>query len=141
MIKKILLVVFLLIIVGGVLYFAIDGSAKKENDYKTVPVERGGIVDKALAVGRIEPKKEISIKSKISGIVKKAYVEIGDEVERFALVLQVDELLDRSIVIAEVKPTGRLDARENSHEGAHPIAPGGCRQYPEASGGGLYLRG
>ncbi len=81
MVKKVLLVVFLLIIVGGVLFFAIDGAAKKENSYKTVPVEKGEIVDKALAVGRIEPKREISIKSKISGIVKKAYVEIGDKVK------------------------------------------------------------
>jgi HlyD family secretion protein len=81
MVKKVLLIAFLLIIVGGVLFFAIDGAAKKENGYKTVPVERGEIVDKALAVGRIEPKREISVKSKISGIVKKAYVEIGDKVK------------------------------------------------------------
>ncbi len=80
MLKKIILIVFLLILVGGVLFFAIDGAAEKEGDYKTVPVERGSIIDKALAVGRIEPKKEISVKSKISGIVKQAYVDIGDAV-------------------------------------------------------------
>ncbi len=78
MIKRIVLIAFLVVIVGGVLFFAIDGAAKKEEGYKTVPVERGSIVDKALAVGRIEPKKEISVKSKISGIVKKVHVEIGD---------------------------------------------------------------
>ena len=81
MVKKIFLILFIVVIVAGVLFFAIDGAAKKENGYKTVPVERGEIVDKALAVGRIEPKREISIKSKISGIVKKAYVEIGDKVK------------------------------------------------------------
>ena len=80
MVKKVFLVIFIVVLIGGVLFFAIDGAAKKENGYKTVPVERGGIVDKALAVGRIEPKKEISVKSKISGIVKKAYVDIGDMV-------------------------------------------------------------
>ena len=80
MLKKVILIVFLLILVGGVLFFAIDGAAKKDEEYKTVPVERGSIIDKALAVGRIEPKKEISVKSKISGIVKQAYVDIGDAV-------------------------------------------------------------
>jgi HlyD family secretion protein len=80
MLKKVILIVFLLILVGGVLFFAIDGAAKKDEGYKTVPVERGSIIDKALAVGRIEPKKEISVKSKISGIVKKVYVDIGDPV-------------------------------------------------------------
>ncbi|HWR83351.1 MAG TPA: efflux RND transporter periplasmic adaptor subunit [Candidatus Deferrimicrobium sp.] len=80
MLKKIFLIVFSLALVGGVLFFAIDGAAKKENGFKTVPVERGTIIDKALAVGRIDPKREISVKSKISGIVRKVYVEVGDVV-------------------------------------------------------------
>ena len=81
MIKRIILIAFIVVIIGGVLFFAIDGAAKKENGIKTVPVERGSIVDKALAVGRIEPQKEISVKSKISGIVKKTYADIGDKVK------------------------------------------------------------
>ncbi len=80
MLKKALIAVFVIIVVGSVLFFAIDGSAKKDEANQTFPVEIGSIIDKALAVGRIEPKKEISIKSKISGIVKKKYVEIGDKV-------------------------------------------------------------
>jgi len=80
MFKKIFLIVFILIIIGGVLFFAIDGSAKKDDGYKTVKVEKGSIIDKALAVGRIEPKLEVSVKSKIPGIVKKIYAEIGDKV-------------------------------------------------------------
>jgi HlyD family secretion protein len=81
MLKKVFLVLFLLLLIGGVLFFAIDGSAKKEEGYKTIPVTRGSIIDKALAVGRIVPRKEISVKSKISGIVKKIYVDIGDVVK------------------------------------------------------------
>jgi len=81
MIKKIMLLLSVVVIVGLVLFFAIDGSAKKDGDFKTVKVEKGSIIDKALAVGRIEPKNEIAIKSKISGIVKKIYVEIGQEVK------------------------------------------------------------
>lgn len=81
MFKKIIIWSAAVIVVGAVLFFAIDGSAKKESDYKTVAVERGSIIDKALAVGRIDPRKEVAVKSKISGIVKKTYVEIGDKVE------------------------------------------------------------
>ncbi len=81
MIKKIILAVSVVVVVGLVLFFAIDGSAKKQDVLGTVAVERGSIVDKALAVGRIEPKKEISIKSKIGGIVRKIYVDIGDPVK------------------------------------------------------------
>ncbi|MFQ5454356.1 MAG: efflux RND transporter periplasmic adaptor subunit [Candidatus Zixiibacteriota bacterium] len=81
MIKKIFIAVFVIAIIGGVLFFAIDGAAKKDNDFKTFPVTKGSIIDKALAVGRIDPRLEISVKSKIPGIVKKTYVDIGDKVK------------------------------------------------------------
>ena len=80
MFKKVFLITIAVALVGAVLFFAIDGSAKKDNDLKTVAAEKGSIVDKALAVGRIDPKMEISVKSKIGGIVKRAYVEIGQHV-------------------------------------------------------------
>lgn len=80
MLKKILLAATVITIIGLVLFFAIDGSAKKQDVLKTVAVERGSIVDKALAVGQIEPKKENTIKSKIPGIVGKLFVDIGDHV-------------------------------------------------------------
>ena len=66
----------ILIVIGVVV---IAGSKKKEqNGPKTVKVERKTIVDKALAVGAIEPMNEIAVKSKISGVVRKLYVEVGD---------------------------------------------------------------
>ncbi len=80
MFKKVFIIGLVVIVIGAVLFFAIDGSAKKDEEYKTVEVTRGDIIDKALAVGKIEPKLEISVKSKIPGIVKKIYVEIGDRV-------------------------------------------------------------
>lgn len=81
MFKKIAIIGTIVIIVGAVLFFAIDGSAKKEEAYKTVEVTKGSIIDKALAVGKIEPKLEVSVKSKIPGIVRKIYVEVGDRVK------------------------------------------------------------
>lgn len=81
MVKKISLIILFLAVCSAVLYFAIDGSAKENKEFKTFPVEKGAIIDKALAVGKIDPRKEISVKSKISGIVKKNYVDIGDLVK------------------------------------------------------------
>lgn len=81
MFKKVLLIASAVIILGAVLFFALSGSAKKDDGFKMVKVERGSIVDKALAVGKIEPVKEIAVKSKISGIVKKIYVDIGNQVK------------------------------------------------------------
>jgi len=81
MFKKIILTTIVIIIVGAVLFFALAGNAKKENGLTTIEAKRGQIIDKALAVGVIEPKQEISVKSKIPGIVRKIYVDIGDQVK------------------------------------------------------------
>jgi HlyD family secretion protein len=80
--KKIIVIALILVVAVGVVYvIAKSGSStKKEDVLKTVAVKKGSIIDKALAVGKIEPKREISVKSKISGIIKKIYVEIGDPV-------------------------------------------------------------
>jgi HlyD family secretion protein len=50
----------------------------KDEAFKTVEVARGPVVEKALAVGAIRPKREIAVKSKISGIVKRSFREVGD---------------------------------------------------------------
>jgi HlyD family secretion protein len=55
--------------------------ADKDKGFKTVAVVRGGVVEKALAVGAIRPKREVAVKSKISGIVKRSYREVGDRVK------------------------------------------------------------
>src|SRR5262245_21463202 len=56
-------------------------NSQKEKPWKTVPVTRGPVVEKALAIGSIRPRREISVKSKISGIVKRSYREVGDRVQ------------------------------------------------------------
>jgi len=81
MFKKILLAVFVAVIIAAVLFFVLSGSGSKNGGLKTHKVEKGSIIDKALAVGRIEPRQEISVKSKISGTVRKIHVDIGDRVK------------------------------------------------------------
>ena len=76
------------LIAGGVLVLAGGVSAalysksnsQKDKGFKTVPVSRGAVVEKALAVGAIRPKREIAVKSKISGIVKTSFRQVGDVV-------------------------------------------------------------
>jgi HlyD family secretion protein len=79
--RKGLIAAGVLVVVGGVaavLYSKANSS--NANGFKTVPVARGSVVEKALAIGAIKPKREIAVKSKISGIVKTSFREIGDEV-------------------------------------------------------------
>jgi len=80
MFKKIGLGITGVVVIAGLIFIIMNRSGRSDASFKLVKVERGTIIDKALAIGRIEPDNEIAIKSKISGLVKKLYVEIGDSV-------------------------------------------------------------
>jgi HlyD family secretion protein len=74
-------IVISVLLIGGLGAVGYSRSAKSaEPAFKTVAVARGEVVEKALAVGAIKPDQEISVKSKISGIVRKTYHEVGDYV-------------------------------------------------------------
>ena len=82
MFKKILIVVIILAVISVAVFIAAKTkNNNEENGIRLINVERGDIVEKALAIGRIEPEKEIAVKSKISGIVKNVFVEVGDLVK------------------------------------------------------------
>ncbi len=55
-----------------------SNSTENKNGRSTVKVTRENIVDKALAVGSIEPVTEIDVKSKVSGVVGKLFADVGD---------------------------------------------------------------
>jgi HlyD family secretion protein len=76
------------LVVGGILIF---GGSKSSNEdaLPKVKVQKGNIVDKALAVGTIEPENEISVKSKVSGVVKKIYADAGTYVKAGQPLLEV----------------------------------------------------
>jgi HlyD family secretion protein len=74
-------VVSVLVIAGGAAALLYSRSlSQQEAPFKTVKVDRGAVTEKALAVGAIRPEREIAVKSKISGIVKRSFREVGDRV-------------------------------------------------------------
>ena len=82
----------LAVVLGGVGVMRSKASGSADGSTKTVTVTRGPIVEQALAVGQIEPRVEISVKSQVSGVVGRLYADEG------AFVHAGDPLL-------EVKPT------------------------------------
>lgn len=81
MFKKIFIPLLIIVIIAAVIFLKAKNSSNgKDNGIKMIKVQRGDIVENALAIGRIEPKKEIAVKSKMSGIVKTVFVEVGDKV-------------------------------------------------------------
>ncbi len=68
------------VLAGGGFAVKSARGGNKDDGPKAVTVTRGSIVDRALAVGTIQPDVEITVKSKISGVVKRLYAEPGDYV-------------------------------------------------------------
>jgi HlyD family secretion protein len=87
--KIVLGIIGLAVVGGAATALAAAGSRKGNEDVKTVAAERGTIVDKALAVGRIEPEVEVGVKSQISGVVQRRYAEEGQFVRAGAPLLEI----------------------------------------------------
>mgnify|MGYP001355489478 FL=1 len=85
------------IVLGGIGIAVIAGAVsllqaddrRDEDGAPTVEVTRGEIVDRALAVGTIEPEVQISVKSKVSGVVQRRFAEMGDFVRAGSPLLEI----------------------------------------------------
>jgi HlyD family secretion protein len=97
---------------AGFFFFSGSGGST-EDALPNVKVGKGNIVEKALAVGTIEPENEISIKSKVSGVVRRIYTDVGTYVRAGQPLLEVKpdptplELADakRQVELADVELT------------------------------------
>jgi HlyD family secretion protein len=82
--KRIWISLLVLILFGGAAFYLIQSKSAndKEETEPHIIAETGTVVEKALAVGTIEPENEIEVKSKISGVVSKIFVEPGSFVRQ-----------------------------------------------------------
>lgn len=77
--KKLVVIVVLIVVAGGIFYVRAKNGDGRER-FKLVAVEQGTVVEKALAIGKIDPDYEIVVKSQVSGIVDVIYKEVGEVV-------------------------------------------------------------
>jgi len=80
--KKVLVILSVIFIVGLAIVLGFKKNGENSKQLKLVEVKKGNISEKALAIGTIEPKKEIKVKSIVSGIVEKVYFKIGDYIKK-----------------------------------------------------------
>lgn len=79
---------FLVAFVGtGV--FLYKKSQQKPVIFKTAQAETRDIIRKTIATGKIVPRKEVEIKSQVSGVVDQVYVEAGEYIEKNALIAKI----------------------------------------------------
>ena len=87
--KIILSLIVIAAIVGVSAFVVAQNNKDDDTEIPSVTVERGDIVDKALAVGTIEPRVEVSVKSQFSGVAKKQFADVGDFVKAGAPLLEI----------------------------------------------------
>ena len=95
----IVLAVIALAVVGA--YAWLQNKDGSGDGIKKVEVTTGSITDKAVAVGKIEPRLKYHVKSKISGIVKTVHVQVGDPIRAG------DPLFD---IVPDPTPAERVEA-------------------------------
>ncbi len=87
---KLIAAVVVLVAVGGITTAVMSArGGDQKNDTPSVQVVRGEIVDRALAVGTIEPRVEISVKSQFSGVVQRQFADVGDFVRAGTPLLEI----------------------------------------------------
>jgi HlyD family secretion protein len=91
---RILFFAFLAVLVVGGIYFLITKSKKSPVVFNTESPTINNIVQKTVATGTVTPRKEITIKPQVSGIIAEIYVEPGDIVKKGDLIAKVKIIPD-----------------------------------------------
>jgi HlyD family secretion protein len=87
--RIVLVAVGFCVLAGGGAAVAGVGGGEQDDGPATVRVARADVVDRALAVGTIEPEVSVSVKAKVSGVVSRAFAEAGDHVAADAPLLEI----------------------------------------------------
>jgi HlyD family secretion protein len=126
------LLIFLIIAALGTVgvYAVVRNGSKKDGGFKQVEVTEGTIVEKAVAVGQIQPRQKFQVKSKISGIVRRALVEVGDTVKAG------DPLFEIAPTPTPLEAT-EVDRRVESAEASFRRAEGDYQRAMELSRSGV----
>ncbi len=127
---RILIILLLTAAVSAGLYAWTRNGKKDPNGTKEVEVTSGSIVEKAVAVGQIQPRQKFQVKSKISGIVRRALVQVGDTVKAG------DPLFEIAPDPTPLEKT-EVDRRVESAQASFRRAEGDYRRATELSRSGV----
>jgi HlyD family secretion protein len=86
---RVLLILFIVVLVVGGIAFLVSKSKKSPVVFNTESPAINNIVQKTVATGSVMPRKEITIKPQVSGIISEIYVEPGDHVKKGDLIAKI----------------------------------------------------
>jgi HlyD family secretion protein len=83
MLKKIRNIILIVLLTGGFIwtfYFLYEKSQKPPEEFKTVNPFDTAIIEKTVATGSVTPRKEVNMKSQVSGIIEKLFIVAGQQI-------------------------------------------------------------
>jgi len=86
---KVLVVLAVLAVFGWTLYFLYAKSQKEPEKISTIEPTVQNIIQKTVATGAINPRKEVAMKSQVSGIVDKLFIKAGDRVKQGDVIARI----------------------------------------------------
>ncbi len=119
--KKVLRISLLILVIGifgGTLFFLYQKSRTKPIVYKTITPTISSIVKKTVATGSISPRKEIEIKPQVSGIIEKVFIEAGKMIKKGDMIAKV-KIIPNMVSVNEAE--SRLNRANISLEDAKKI--------------------
>lgn len=86
---KVLVVLIVLGVFGWTFYFLYAKSKKEPEKISTVEPSIQNIIQKTVATGAINPRREVAMKSQVSGIIEKLFIKAGDKVKQGDVIARV----------------------------------------------------
>lgn len=88
--KTLIVLLSLLVVVGGILYFLTQGSSTPKATYTTATAEVATISTSITATGTIEPVTLVEVGTQVSGIISKIYVDYNSVVKKGQVIAELD---------------------------------------------------
>ena len=104
--SKVPLLLIFALLIGGIFFWKTSTSEEPIPLYRVVRPEIGNITRGVIAIGRVEPRTRIEVKSKANGLVRKLYVDVNDRVAADQVIAELDkEILEARVDEAAAKLT------------------------------------
>lgn len=102
--SRIVAALLFVLCVGGFAAWKLSPRTPPVSESRLVRPEVGNIIRGVLAVGRVEPRTRVEMKSKANGIILRLLVDVNDPVHQGQIVAELDrEILDARVAEAEAK--------------------------------------
>lgn len=118
MIKKIRNIVLIVLLVGlfiWTFYFLYQKSQKPPEVFQTTQAFDTTIIKKTVATGSVTPRKEVNMKSQVSGIIEKLYIVAGQQIKQGDIIARI-KIIPNMLNLANAE--NRVNTAQLSYENA-----------------------